>query len=74
MGALDRIQESVAIGTMILESLTSVFQGWEPLQYALQGLEVISLRQRFLQGNKPLDYNYFLSKNIYYDMFLQNFL
>ena len=33
-----------------------VFQGWEPLQHPLHGLEVMSLWYKILQGNEPHDY------------------
>ena len=33
-----------------------MFQGWEPLQHPLHGLEVMSLWQKILQGNEPHDY------------------
>uniref|UniRef100_A0A0D6QRZ5 G-patch domain-containing protein n=1 Tax=Araucaria cunninghamii TaxID=56994 RepID=A0A0D6QRZ5_ARACU len=88
MAALDKVRESVASGTMTLESLASVFenlqstyredykmcnlsciassfalpllirvfQGWEPLQHPLHGLEVMTLWQRLLQGDEPRDY------------------
>ena len=36
--------------------LIIVFQGWEPLQHPMHGLEVMSLWKRFLQENKPHDY------------------
>ena len=37
--------------------LIRVFQGWEPLQHYLHGLEVMSLCQRLLQGNEHHDYD-----------------
>ena len=33
-----------------------MFQGWEPLQHPLHGLEVMSLWQRLMQGNEPHDF------------------
>ena len=36
--------------------LIIVFQGWEPFQHPLHGLEVMSLWKRLLQGNEPHDY------------------
>ena len=38
------------------QMLIRVFQGWEPLQHPMHGLEVMSLWQRLLQGNEPRDY------------------
>ena len=38
------------------QMLIRVFQGWEPLQHPLHGLEVMSLWQTLLQGNEPRDY------------------
>ena len=44
--------------TLAFPSLIRVFQGWEPLQHPLYGLEVISLWHRLLQGNDPHELTY----------------
>ena len=36
--------------------LIRVFQGWGAIQHPLHDSEVMSLWQRFLQGNEPHDY------------------
>ena len=46
------------------QMLIRVFQGWEPLQHPLHGLEVMSLCQRFLQGNKPHDYGIYTKEKL----------
>ena len=37
-----------------------MFQGWEPLEHPLYGLEVMSLWQRLLQGNASHDYGNYI--------------
>ncbi|MBO8631167.1 hypothetical protein INO08_15790, partial [Staphylococcus aureus] len=40
-----------------LPLLIRVFQGWDPLQNPLHGLEVIALWKNLLQGDDPYDYS-----------------
>lgn len=46
------------------QMLIRVFQGWEPLQHPLPGLEVMSLWQRLLQGNEPHDYGIYIEEEL----------
>ena len=50
--------------TFSFSLLIRVFQGWEPLQHPLHGLEVISLWQRLLQGNEPHDYGIYIEEEL----------
>ena len=44
--------------------LIRVFQGWEPLQHPLQGLEVMSLWQRLLQENEHHDNDIYIEAKL----------
>ena len=41
-----------------------MFQGWEPLQHPLHGLEVMSLWQRLMQGNEPHDFGIYIEEKL----------
>ena len=41
-----------------------VFQGWEPLQHPLHGLEVMSLWKRLMQGNEPHDFGIYIEAKL----------
>ena len=42
-----------------------MFQGWEPLQHPLHGLEVMSLWKRLMQGNEPHDFGSCIEEKLY---------
>ena len=46
------------------QMLIRMFQGWEPLQHPLHGLEVISFWQRILKGNDPHDYDIYIEAEL----------
>ena len=46
------------------QMIMRLFQGWEPLQHLLQGLEVMSMWQRILQGNEPRDYGIYMEAEL----------
>ena len=46
------------------QMLIRVFQGWEPLQHPLHGLEVMSLWKRLLEGNEPHDYRIYTKEEL----------
>ena len=41
-----------------------MFQGLEPFQYPFHGLEVMSLWQRLMQGNKPRDFGMYTEEKL----------
>ena len=41
-----------------------MFQGWEPLQHPLHGLEVMSLWKIIMQGNEPHDFGIYTKEKL----------
>ena len=41
-----------------------MFQGWKPLQHPLNGLEVMSLCKRLMQGNEPHDFDIYIEAKL----------
>ncbi|KAJ6744077.1 TUFTELIN-INTERACTING PROTEIN 11-RELATED [Salix purpurea] len=55
MGVVSHIEEQKSSGTLTLDSLAKVFQGWDPLRNPLHGLEALESWKSILQGEESSD-------------------